>query len=264
MSETAKQEILLIDLDRCIGCKGACQVACKTAHDIALGPSRSALYTMGPEGTYPDITMYFIPVMCQECEDPACVKVCPTGARYKASSKNADNKAGCYKSPVDGVVRIDKETCIGCQSCVRACPYGATIFNKEMRVADKCDICAERREKGEKPICVLSCPMRAFDFGPIDELRKKYGDCAQLAEMPDPSITHPNVVYKPHRERKEFVPLPVDKFIELQKPRDDMGDIFTDSKDITDPPAGLIKRNKLQMKNKTAAEEMAATRNDLG
>lgn len=150
-----KQNIILVDLDRCIGCRGGCQVACKTQHDIALGPSRSKLYTMGPTGTFPDLQMYFIAVMCQQCEHPTCVDVCPTGA--------------CYKDEADGVVKIDRDSCIGCQSCMRACPYEAIIFNQEMRVADKCDICSELREVGEEPVCVRNCSGRALMFGDIND-----------------------------------------------------------------------------------------------
>lgn len=150
-----KQNIILVDLDRCIGCRGGCQVACKTQHDIALGPSRSKLYTMGPTGTFPDLQMYFIAVMCQQCEHPTCVDVCPTGA--------------CYKDESDGVIKIDRASCIGCQSCMRACPYEAIIFNQEMRVADKCDICSELREVGEEPVCVRNCSGRALMFGDIND-----------------------------------------------------------------------------------------------
>lgn len=146
-----KQYMILIDLDRCIGCKGGCQVACKSQHGIALGPSRSRLCTMGPTGTYPDLEMYFLPVMCQQCREPSCVDVCPTGA--------------CYKDKESGVIRIDTDICIGCQSCRRACPYDAIAFNKELRVADKCDICAGLREDGETPACVRNCSGRAIYFG---------------------------------------------------------------------------------------------------
>ncbi len=147
--------VMIVDLDRCIGCRGGCRVACKTEHEIALGDSRSKLYTMGPEGTYPDLEMYFIPVMCQQCENPSCVAVCPTGA--------------CYKSSEDGVIYIDKNRCIGCESCKNACPYQAIILNKEMRVVDKCNLCAERREKGETPACVQNCSGRALMYGDISD-----------------------------------------------------------------------------------------------
>lgn len=150
-----KQNVIVIDLDRCIGCRGGCQVACKTQNGIALGPSRSKLYTMGPTGAYPDLEMYFIPVMCQQCEQPECAKVCPTGA--------------CYKNDEDGVIYIDRDVCIGCQSCMRACPYEANIFNKELRVSDKCDICHNQRRCGEKPVCVKNCAGAAIHYGDIND-----------------------------------------------------------------------------------------------
>lgn len=150
-----KQYIILADLDRCIGCRGGCQVACKTEHGIALGPSRSKLYTMGPTGTFPDLQMYFLPVMCQQCENPTCVQVCPTGA--------------CYKDEADGVIKINRDSCIGCQSCKRACPYDAIFFNQELRVSDKCNVCAERREQGEEPACVRNCSGKALMFGDIND-----------------------------------------------------------------------------------------------
>ncbi|MCQ2530533.1 MAG: 4Fe-4S dicluster domain-containing protein [Lachnospiraceae bacterium] len=149
-----KQFAIVIDLDRCIGCRAGCQVACKMENDIGLGKSRSVLHTI-TYGKYPDQHMYYIPVMCQQCEDPACVNVCPTGA--------------CYKSDEDGVVYIDKEACIGCQSCRKACPYDAENFNKELRVMDKCIICSHLREKDEKPACVSLCPGNAIYFGDVND-----------------------------------------------------------------------------------------------
>ena len=59
-----KQYAMVVEVDRCIGCKGGCQVACKTENEVALGRSRSTLYHMGPTGVYPDLQMYFLPVMC--------------------------------------------------------------------------------------------------------------------------------------------------------------------------------------------------------
>lgn len=150
-----KQYIMLVDLDRCIGCRGGCQVACKTEHEIALGDSRSKLYTFGPEGTYPNLEMYFMPLMCQQCENPACVNVCPTGA--------------CHKRQEDGVIDINKECCIGCGSCRRACPYQTIIENKEMRVMDKCNLCLECRKQGEIPACVKNCSGRAMIYGDIKD-----------------------------------------------------------------------------------------------
>ena len=147
-----KQYAMVVEVDRCIGCRG-CQVACKFEHDVALGTSRCHTYTMGPVGTFPHLSMYFLTVQCQQCENPACTEVCTTGA--------------CYKSEEDGVIRIDPETCIGCRSCQRACPFQANNFNREMRIMDKCTLCDRLREIGEEPACVRSCSGGALHCGDI-------------------------------------------------------------------------------------------------
>lgn len=162
-----KQFVIVIDLDRCIGCRGGCQVACKTEHNIALGESRSKLYTVGPTGKFPDLEMYFMPVMCQQCEIPSCVKVCTTGA--------------CYKDLADGVVHIDQDRCIGCQSCKRACPYDVPIFNREMLISDKCDICELRRKKGESPACVKNCSGSAILYGDINDPESAVSKALEMA-----------------------------------------------------------------------------------
>lgn len=149
-----KQYAIVVDVDRCIGCRGACQIACKTENNIGLGRSRSTNYTI-TGGKFPDVFMYFVPVMCQQCENPACVGVCPTGA--------------CYKDDEDGVVRIDTDVCIGCQSCKKACPFKANNFNAEMRVMDKCTICAQRRDVDECPVCVSACAGGALHYGDIND-----------------------------------------------------------------------------------------------
>ncbi|MCD8218691.1 MAG: 4Fe-4S dicluster domain-containing protein [Clostridiales bacterium] len=149
------QLTMVVELDRCIGCRGGCQVACKTENEIALGPSRSKFYTMGPTGHFPDIEMYFMPVMCQQCANPSCTEVCPTGA--------------CYKDEEDGVIYIDRDVCIGCQSCMRACPYEANLFNRELHVMDKCNLCVQRREDGLEPACVRNCAGGALHVGDIDD-----------------------------------------------------------------------------------------------
>ncbi|MDF2655550.1 MAG: [NiFe]-hydrogenase apoprotein ferredoxin-type subunit [Bacillota bacterium] len=148
------QYCFVVDLDRCIGCKG-CQVACKMENQVALGSNRITVREVGPTGTYPDIQMYFLPSMCQQCADPTCVKVCPTGA--------------CYKNSSDGVVLINQDQCIACLSCKNACPYELNTYKKELRVMDKCTLCLHQREAGEKPACVKNCSGRALMFGDIND-----------------------------------------------------------------------------------------------
>lgn len=148
-----KKITFVIELDRCIGCKG-CQVACKMENHIALGTCRNPVKTVGPTGTYPDIQMYFLPTMCQQCENPPCVAVCPTGA--------------CYQNE-DGITLIDQDQCIGCKSCANACPYQANTYNQELMVMDKCTTCITRRERGEVPACVKNCSGSALHVGDIND-----------------------------------------------------------------------------------------------
>lgn len=149
-----KQYAFVIELDRCIGCKG-CQVACKMENGTTLGSDRTKVRAVGPFGTYPDLQMYFLPTMCQQCENPVCVRVCPSGA--------------VYKSKEDGVVRIETPKCIGCHSCNKECPYHANTFSETQRAMDKCTICAQLREEGEDPACVKNCSGKALHYGDIND-----------------------------------------------------------------------------------------------
>jgi Fe-S-cluster-containing dehydrogenase component len=98
--------------------------------------------------------MYFLPVGCQHCNNPACVSVCPTQASHVVD---------------DGTIQIDKQKCIGCQFCVMACPYGVRYLNEEERVVEKCTLCQQKTAQGELPQCVSQCAGRARYFGDIDK-----------------------------------------------------------------------------------------------
>ena len=145
---------LVIDLDRCSGCD-SCIVACKLENNIDLGNYWNQVIAVGPTGTHPDIEQYWLPVQCQQCENAACVHVCPTGASYR------DEKTG--------VVLIDKAKCIGCQYCMMACPYGVRSFNQKEKVVEKCTLCKERTDRGDIPMCVRVCPGRARVYGALDD-----------------------------------------------------------------------------------------------
>jgi len=166
------QLAFVIDCDRCIGCKG-CQVACKLQNTVALGPGRNKVCTIGPHGVFPNLQMYFLTAMCQQCAEPACAEVCPTGA--------------CWKDPADGVIKIDRALCMGCGSCMRACPYGCIRSNRELRVADKCDICAGLRENGETPACVRNCSGSALKFGDLEDPES---EVSKLLAGTDPAHIH--------------------------------------------------------------------------
>ena len=121
------RNIIDIDLDSCIGCH-SCAVVCKQENNVGLGTFYNKVLTVGPSGTYPDLEMYYLPVQCQHCADPECVKVCPTGASHKLE---------------DGTVQIDKAKCIGCQFCAMSCPYNVRYLNEEEGVVEKCTLCAQ-------------------------------------------------------------------------------------------------------------------------
>lgn len=185
------------DASKCTGCK-TCMVACKDKNNLPVGMNfrRVTEFSGGnwrqdraTGAWHQDAFAYYLSISCNECSDPACVKVCPTKAHFKRAE--------------DGLVLIDPKKCIGCGACLAACPYGAPQLDREARKMRKCDTCLDRREKGLNPACVDACPQRALDFGPIDELRKKYGDCAAIAPLPDASVTKPNLVIHPTKSAKK-------------------------------------------------------------
>lgn len=239
------------DQSRCYGCQ-ACSVACKDWNDIEPGPEKWMSVYEWETGAFPDMRINLLAWSCGHCEHPVCVEACEHDALYKEDTY--------------GAVLVDAEKCHGDRNCFAACPYGTPKYASDEpgTKMTKCNLCIDRLAAGGVPVCVLSCPMRAFDFGPIEELRKKYGDNAQIDEMPDPSLTRPSYVFKPHRPRQHFVPLDPVKVTELQMQRGDMGMIVEDSSDISAPDPRILGRSKLVMKNATAEEVMAATRNDLG
>ena len=141
-----------IDNRKCIGCH-ACTIACKSEHDIPLGVNRTWVKYVG-EGVYPDTRRLFSVLRCNHCEDAPCIDICPTNALY-----TLDN----------GIVDFDTDRCIGCKSCMQACPYDALYINPETHVAEKCNFCAHRIEKQMAPACVIVCPVEAIGFGDIDD-----------------------------------------------------------------------------------------------
>ncbi len=182
-----------IDAARCTGCK-TCMLACKDYRDLPpeINFRRVYEYTGGnwvPEGETwrQDVFAYYTSISCNHCTDPACTKVCPTGAMHKRE---------------DGFVVVNEDTCIGCKSCAMACPYGAPQFDALKGNMTKCDGCFSRVAENKKPVCVEACPLRALDLGPIDELRKEHGTLAAVAPLPPEDYTHPNLVIKPNRKAR--------------------------------------------------------------
>ena len=153
------QYAIVTDLDRCVGCL-ACSVACKVVNGVPTGSFWNKTLRIGPNpreggsGQWPDVELYFLNVQCQHCENPECVKVCPTGASHKTE---------------DGTVQIDKSKCIGCQFCAMSCPYSVRYLNEEEGVVEKCTLCEQKIAQGELPQCVTQCGGRARYFGDLEQ-----------------------------------------------------------------------------------------------
>ena len=171
-----------VNMQRCIGCR-TCQVACKDRHNLqAAGPRTRRVETFEC-GAYPDVQMFHTTVSCNHCENPACVAGCPTGAMFKSD---------------DGTVQHIDDRCVVCRNCMLACPYGAPQLDEGENMIVKCVSCKALREDGRNPVCVDACPMRAIEFGDIDELRAKHGDAVSvLPVLPSADITHPNLLLDP-------------------------------------------------------------------
>ncbi|HTL25431.1 MAG TPA: 4Fe-4S dicluster domain-containing protein, partial [Burkholderiales bacterium] len=146
---TMERLSLMIDLERCIGCK-SCEAACKQEHGLGPGEYRNKVVWLGdPQGAALD----FLTVTCQHCERPACLRACPV------------NPKAIVKDAVTGVVRVEEDRCTGCGECVVACPYGAMGYDRIDHHAVKCDLCVDRRAAGGTTACASVCPGHAITFG---------------------------------------------------------------------------------------------------
>ncbi|MGL9720372.1 tetrathionate reductase subunit TtrB [Symbiopectobacterium sp.] len=133
---------MLIDLRRCIGCQ-SCTVSCAienhAPHD-ALRTHVSQYQVVLTETQ--SVTNVLLPRLCNHCDQPPCVPVCPVQATFQRE---------------DGIVVVDNTRCVGCAYCVQACPYDARFINHETQTADKCTFCVHLLEAGLLPACVESC-----------------------------------------------------------------------------------------------------------
>jgi len=186
----SKQYGFYVNSAKCTGCK-TCQLACKDYKDLHADVNFRRVYEYTGGNWQADgdtwnnnVFAYYLSISCNHCADPACTKVCPTGAMHKRKE--------------DGLVAVNEDICIGCKSCRMACPYNAPQYDPRKGHMTKCNGCAERVAVGKKPVCVESCPLRALDFGPIEELRAKYGTLASVAPLPDAKYTRPNIVVTPN------------------------------------------------------------------
>ena len=163
-----------IDLKRCVGCQ-SCTMACKAEHGTLHGIFWTRVLEQ-EEGIYPFAYKVFMPTRCNHCSEPPCVSVCPTGASYQRDT--------------DNLVLVDQDKCIGCHSCVVACPYDARFVPENTRgyygeeltpfervsyqkwqkgTAQKCTLCVHRIDQGLKPACIETCPAGTLVFGNLND-----------------------------------------------------------------------------------------------
>ena len=180
---------MAIELKRCVGCN-ECALACKAEHFVPPDIFWNRVL-IGESGKYPNVTKLIYSVRCNHCADPACVKVCPTGATQQRE---------------DGIVWVDEDKCVGCRYCMVACPYqmrsmyedgdsqyfpgqeltepekiGKQLYPHAVGVVQKCVFCKERIDAGlalgltpgvdrdATPACVINCPTKALHFGDLDD-----------------------------------------------------------------------------------------------
>ncbi len=189
---------MVIDLKRCIGCY-ACQLSCKAEHGSPPGVFRARVIKQ-EIGHFPTVSMISLPVLCNHCDDPPCVASCPTGASFVWED--------------DGTVDIDAEKCVGCRTCMMACPYSNRYFIEERTyyqqgptpfeqrhaphnqpgTVTKCNFCRDRVQAGKPPACVANCPTVARYFGDLDD---PSSEVSRLIKERGGFVLHPEKGTKP-------------------------------------------------------------------
>jgi len=253
-----------IDLSRCIGCN-ACTIACKEWHHIEAGTVKWMRVHQWENGSFPNVELHTLPMMCLHCQKPVCVKACPNNALEKETKF--------------GAVLVNQKKCSGERKCRQACPYGAPQFASENpgQKMSKCNMCIDRLEQGKNPICVLSCSMRALEFGKLEELDKKYnitniaGSERPVLALPEVLIkanfTQPSAIFKPEDARNPVVPWDAQKALALWQKRfsadgQSLPDVFEKATDVTRVAEGVYLREKLQLKPESLQELMTYTTDD--
>ena len=171
----------VIDNRMCIGCH-ACTVACKSEHDIPIGVNRTHVKYI-EKGQFPNSTREFSVHRCNHCADAPCVEICPTTALYDRA---------------DGIVDFDSDRCIGCKSCMQACPYDALYIDPDTHTAAKCNYCAHKVDYGYEPACVVVCPVEAIISGDLEDPDSNISHLVKnektMTRKPE-KLTVPNLYY---------------------------------------------------------------------
>jgi len=197
---------MVIDLNTCVGCN-ACMAACAMENQTPVWKNKWRTYVPEKEiGTSEMVMRRFFPRLCNHCDNPPCLTVCPTGATYKRP---------------DGIVMIDPDRCMGCRACAMACPYdaryevtyddiktGKEFYGELQRTSpgmDKCSFCAHRLDKGMKPACVETCVGSARQLGDLDNPADPVAQMV-MSGVAQPLMPHlgtrPNVYYIDDMKRK--------------------------------------------------------------
>jgi molybdopterin-containing oxidoreductase family iron-sulfur binding subunit len=206
---------MVIDLRKCLTERGCteCIAACDRTHNVPRFPERAHevkwIWKEPFDKVLPDQGSRYasdafrdrpVPVLCNHCDNPPCVRVCPVKATWKRE---------------DGIVMMDYHRCIGCRYCMAACPYGARSFNwldprpriaevdpnfptRTKGVVEMCNFCEERLTRGQSPACVEGCPEKALVFGNLSDPKSEIRDLlrARYAIRRKPGLgTGPNVYY---------------------------------------------------------------------
>ena len=172
---------MLVDMRKCIGCQ-ACTVSCSVENLPPSGQFRTTVlqYEVAQPNGAP--AMVSLPRLCNHCDEPPCVPVCPVQATFQRT---------------DGIVLVDNERCVGCGYCVQACPYDARFINHETQTADKCTFCEHRLEVGLLPACVESCVGGARVIGDLNDAESA---AAQMLKdnAKDIKVLKPGMATAPH------------------------------------------------------------------
>ena len=208
--------VFLVDTHKCVGC-GFCVKACKIENEVPYdahvsrtwveryvitrsgktlidspNAARDGFTSSSSDQNHQGLVKikdeeiakaFFVPKLCNQCDNPPCVQVCPVGATYQTA---------------DGIVLVDRKWCIGCGYCVMGCPYGARFFHPVYHVAEKCNFCYHRISKGMNSACVDACPFGARRIGNIrnpDDPVTKIISTERVAILKEDYGTKPQVFY---------------------------------------------------------------------